>query len=134
MKALRIALLPLLCGLLFSSPALPAEPEGALDQRVIGMWQDTGRTGDVMELLPDHTMKMYLTRQDGAKLNKHYLPATWSIEADSAFVISVTDPAGKQHQRKMSVSFENGDMVLEYEGRHDSTMHRIKALPEKYRW
>lgn len=125
--------LPALLGACLIATALQAAP--APDQALVGKWEVYEPTpSNVVEFLPDHTLRLYLTRKQGGKNNIHWIGGTWSL-SENLILTSTLTFNGRSDTDRVKISFANGEMwLVDHQG--NTTRHRrLKGrLPKRFRW
>ena len=131
-KTRIIRLLPALLGAWLLAAAAQAAP--APGQALLGKWQEYEPATSVGEFLPDHTLRLYLTREEGGAQNLHWIDGTWSLTDDHTLTMTLT-AFGRSLTDRVKVSFEHGELWLVDE-REATTRHRRLSgeLPKIYRW
>ena len=108
----------------------PQTPE----QRVVGTWEEYEPNSNVTQFFADHTMKIYLTQEEGAEMKMHWIKATWTVSPDSVVTLSFS-ANGKSFSESAKLSFEKDEMWLTQENGVVTKSRRLGGdIPEKYRW
>ncbi len=133
MKILRVLFFVVLSGIGFAPAAFGADALNQSEQRMIGIWQEYEPGENVVEYFADHTMKIYLTEEEGGSQAMHWIEAHWQIDQDNMLTLTIM-VNGKPHSEKVKLSFENDEMWLEDEDDVVTKQRRISAVPAKFKW
>jgi len=138
MKTTRFLLFLLaFSGAAFSPAAVAAEPLTASEQGLVGVWQEYSPSSNVTQFYQDRTMKIYLTKEEGARMKTHWIEATWSVSPENMLTLSFS-ANGKSFSQSAKLDWENEEMWLTQE--NDGTAVTTKSrritggLPAKFRW
>jgi hypothetical protein len=133
MNKIKLIALLLVSGLWFAPAAHCAGAFSDNETRMIGIWEEYAPGASVVQLFPDHTMKFYLTEQQGRAKNLHFHEAKWRISSD--MILTVYGEAnGKKFSESAKVSFKDGEMWIIEKNGATTKNRKISALPEKYKW
>lgn len=133
MKAVRLLFLLFVSSILFASAAASAEPDQTPDQRLIGIWEEYEPSSNFVQFFPDHTVRLYLTEEEGGDSNTHWIGGKWSV---SGSILTMNLEAnGNEMSRQLKLVFDEKEMVM-VDDDEGETRHRryTGELPEKYRW
>ncbi len=134
MKLLRLFPPMLFFALLLASPALRADMPLPLEQRMVGMWQALEPPANVVQFFPDHTVRLYLTKKQGAPTNQHWLGGTWKVTPDARLMVEMVANGGLMH-KEARVVFSGEDMSLVDDRMYETRHHRINGkLPKEFNW
>lgn len=134
MKTIRTLSLASLSGILFLSLAVAAEPAASPDQRLIGRWQEYRPDSGVTEFLPDHTLRVYLTREERGDGNAHWIGGSWKIAPGPVLQMDLS-AEGQAVHKEAKLAFDKDELVLTDETKAESRHRRLGGeLPEEYRW
>jgi hypothetical protein len=133
MNKIKLIALLLVSGLWFAPAAHCADALSDIETRMIGIWEAYEPSPSVVQLFPDHTIKIYLTEQQGRAKNLHYYEGRWRISGDMILTLS-REVNGKEISMPGKVSFKDGEMWILPEASPPTKNRKISALPEKYKW
>jgi len=130
MKTIRLLLLLLIAGIGFAGPAAASTP----DERLIGTWEEYDPSSNVIQFFPAHTLKLYLTQEEGEESDSHYIGGTWSLSSGGILTMHMS-LGSKEMTQTVKVVFRGDEMVMVGEDDSETIHRRLKgALPEKYVW
>ena len=134
MKTFKLLLLLLVTTLSFAPAAQAAEELKPNEKQMLGLWEEYAPGANCVEFFDDHTMKIYLTAEEGKDTGgDHFVLANWSM--DEKNVMTLTIAMGEQSfKQSAQVVFENGEMWLKEQDGSTTKNRRIKAVPAKYKW
>ena len=133
MNTLR--LLPALLGCVLAlATAAQAAPDQPGEQALVGIWQEYEPASNLVQFFPDHTMRIYLTREEGGALNLHWIGGSWSLAPDLTLTMTLS-ANGNSMTDRVKVTFEQGEMWL-LDAHQAATRHRRLSgeMPARFRW
>jgi len=134
MKTIRALSLACLSGVLFLSHALAAEPAASPDQRLVGVWQEYQPDSGVTEFLPDHSLRVYLTKEERGAQNTHWISGSWKIAPGPVLQMDLS-AEGQSVHKEARLAFDKDELVLIDESKTEARHRRLSGeLPEEYRW
>ncbi len=135
MKTLRILTLLILSGLWFAPAALGANHKAPNDFKLFGMWEAYEPASGVMQFDMHQTVRIYLTREEGSRLNLRYFDAPFTLAGSSTLKLRYVLNR-KRHYRSIKLAFKGDDELWMTENGRVTKYRRVKnnQLPEKYNW
>lgn len=134
MKSLRLLLASFFFSMLLAPVAHCAETAQAADQRLVGIWEEFDPSSNVVQFFANHTVRIYLTEEEGSDSGLHWIGGTWKILPDSSLSMDMS-ANGKSLNKVVKLVFRKDEMVL-IDDDQNETRHRrlVGEIPEKYRW
>ncbi len=132
MKTIRLLILLFASAMWLTAPSASAA-EASLDQKLVGLWEEYDPSSNFIQFFDDHTLKLYLTKEEGEGTATHYISGTWSISNDHILTMKLT-ANGNSMTRSVGLKFDEGDMVLIDDSAGETRHRSTDALPAKYLW
>ncbi len=134
MKSIRLLFTLLFSFMLLAPAAHGEETAQDADQRLVGIWQEFEPSSNVIQFLSDHTVRLYLTKEEGGDMNIHWIGGTWKILPDSSLSMNMS-ANGRSLQRVVTLQFRKDEMVLIDDSQTETKHRRLSGeIPAKYRW
>jgi hypothetical protein len=105
----------------------------AVEKRMVGIWEEYAPGVNVVQFYSDHTMKIYLTEEEGRDKDMHFIVAKWRISGDMILTLDI-EANGKEFSESTKVSFKDGEMWFIQEKGPITKQRKISEVPEKYKW
>ena len=104
------------------------------EQQLVGMWQEIFPYSNVIEFLPDHTFRLYVTKERGQAKDIHWISGSWEMSAECTLTI-VTIGGGNSVTKVLTLSSYYGDILLSGEDFGAGRYTRLRnGLPKAYIW
>ncbi|HEY5994277.1 MAG TPA: hypothetical protein VIU46_06695 [Gallionellaceae bacterium] len=134
MKFLRILLLLALSITSFAPAAIGAEELASSEKRLVGIWQEYQPNANVVQFFPDHTMRIYLTKEEREKMKINFIQANWAVSPESILTLNFS-ANGKSFSQSIKVEYQGEEMWLVDEGKTTTKHQRLSGeIPEKFKW
>jgi hypothetical protein len=135
MKIFRVLLLLAVSGFWFAPAALAAKHHGTNDFRLFGMWEAYEPESGVVRFDMNQTMRIYLNREEGSRLNLRYFDAPFTLIGDSTIKLRYVLNR-KRHNRSIKLTFKGDDELWLTENGRVTKYRRLHGdeLPAKYVW
>lgn len=137
MKSIRILFVLAMSLIGFAPAAMGADELNSVEKRLIGIWQEYEPTSNVVQFFPDHTMRIYLTKEERAKMNINVIEANWTVSPKSVLTLNFTAKNGKTFSQSINLEYKGEEMWLVDEGKPTTKHHRLKGegdIPATYKW
>lgn len=135
MKIIRILFLLILSGAWFAPAALAAKHQGPNDFRLFGMWEAYEPAPGVVRFDMNQTMRIYLNKEEGSKLNLRYFDAPFTLVGKNTLKLRYVLNR-KRHYRSITITFKSDDELWLTEKGRVTKYRRLRGdeLPDKYKW
>ncbi len=118
-------------------PIASAAPARSPEQQLIGIWQDTPDRENIIQVYPDHSVRIYVPRSEGQPTKTHWIEGSWTLAQGRELTMTLHMPAngGMSRVKKFTLAFSKGTLVVKENGKVVGRQHRIseQAL-NKYLW
>lgn len=127
----------LIAMLVLSFTACSTAPSSALkpnEKQVLGIWEEYSPGSNCVEFYQDHTMKIYLTKQEGSSMGgRHYIEADWTLDEQNLLTLTIA-MGDKSFKQSAHVIFEKGEFWMKERNGTITKNRPVKAVPAKYQW
>lgn len=137
MKSIRILVVMAFCLIGFAPAAMGADSLSSTEQRLVGIWQEYEPTSNVVQFFDNHTMRIYLTKEERAQMKINFIEANWTISDKGVLTLNFTSKTGKSFSQSINLEYKGEEMWLVDEGKSATKHHRLKAesdIPATYKW
>jgi len=133
MKAIRLLAVLVASGTLFAPSALGAKAQNPVNDRLLGRWEEYAPSDGVVQFDPDHSMRFYLTKEEGTKKNMRWIEAKWTLTSRN--VIRLRYFANRKlRTRTIKLAFKNDELWLTEKGKTSRYRRLNGELPAQYNW
>jgi hypothetical protein len=137
MKSIRILFFLALSIISFAPAAMGADELSSTEKRLVGIWQEYEPSANVVQFYPDHTVRIYLTKEEREKMKTNFIQANWTLSSDSVLTLNLAGPNGKTFSQSANLAYKGDEMWLVGEGKPTIKHHHLKGegdIPAIYKW
>ncbi len=136
MKSIRILVVLVFCLIGFAPAAMGADALNSTEQRLVGIWQEYEPASNVVQFFDNHTVRIYLTKEERAQMKVNFIEANWAVSSKGVLTLSFSRN-GKTFSQSTNLEYKGEEMWLVDEGKPSTKHHRLKGegdIPATYKW
>lgn len=135
MKILRLLAILIFAVVSLAPSASAAGHKGPNDFKLFGMWEAYEPASGVMQFDMNQTVRIYLNREEGNRLNLRYFDAPFTLVGNNTLRLRYVLNR-KRHYRSIKLLFKGEDELWMTENGRVTKYRRVRSnqLPENYNW
>jgi len=104
------------------------------EKQMLGLWEEYSPGSNCVEFSADHTMKIYLTEEEGRQTaGSHYIEATWGMDEKNVLTLMIA-MGEKSFNQSVPVVFEKGEMWMKEKGGGTTKHRHVTEVPARFKW